>query len=221
MFHSRSVWTNHKKASATKHEIWIINIDAVMRGSDFILTQINCAHTLNHHHHHSPRTPQNLPTVDLSGWDQTEGILDGDNDLLTETEGGRVEAHAGDRWSCVSCDRAGVGWCAGVWVWGKGGERQGLELGGGCVTLFWWGYSCYNWPRRISLIQEISGMSFCCQSQLLRCVSEHCGWLTDTTFHLLLVIVASLNRCEKNTYEMWRNQSWGRVTSWWGTNIAQ
>lgn len=26
--------------------------------------------------------------------------------------------------SCVSCDRAGMAWCA---------EKQGLELGGGCV----------------------------------------------------------------------------------------
>lgn len=157
-----------------------------MRGSDFVLTQINCAHS--HMHRQPPTLPSpsqtSQPSISL---DETRprGFWTGTMIYWQRPRGGRVEAHAGDCWSCVSCDRAGMGWWAvvRVCVCVKGGETQGFKLGGGCVSLFWWGFSCRVGPRRIPFIQQISGVSFCCQSQPLRCVSELCSW--TFTLHVI------------------------------------
>lgn len=48
---------NSEKASVVKHEIWIINFDAVMQGLDFILIGL-IAHSLCH-----PTTITQLSTV--------------------------------------------------------------------------------------------------------------------------------------------------------------
>ena len=48
-----------------------------------------------------------------------------------------MEAQAGDCWSCVSCDRAGmVGWCVCVCVC-KGRGDAGFQARRGGVSLFW------------------------------------------------------------------------------------
>lgn len=57
-------------------------IDAIKRGLDVILTQINCAQNQQRH------SPLTLQTVDLSGRDQTERFQDGDSDLLIQSDGG-------------------------------------------------------------------------------------------------------------------------------------
>ena len=130
MSHSTSVQTNHERASATRREIWVRNMDAVMRGSDFILTQINCAHS------HMHRQPPTLPSPSQPSISLDETRPRGDNDLLTEAEG-REGGSSG--WGLLELcvlwqSRDGGLVCVCVCV--KGGETQGFKLGGGVYLYF-------------------------------------------------------------------------------------
>lgn len=165
-----------------------------MRRSNFILIQIKCANS-DMHAHATTTTPPPSPSQTsqpLISLDETrlKGVLDGDNNLLTETER-RGREGGSSCWGLLELcvlwpNRDGMVYCC-------KGREDGLELRGGCVTLFWWGYSCCIHPAEFQSFSKFKAWA----SAVNHNFSDVFQSIIVAVFYSLLGTVASLNKCNR------------------------